>query len=96
MEEDLSNPEINIDYLAKDLGFSRASFYRKIKGLMDMTPIDFLRNFRLKKAAEMIQEGSFSLSDISDKTGFSSYSYFSKSFKKHYGMTPKKYQTSFK
>ncbi len=94
MEEDLSNPEITIDYLAKDLGFSRASFYRKIKGLMDMTPIDFLRNFRLKKAAEMIQEGSFSLSDISDKTGFSSYSYFSKSFKKHYGMTPKKYQTS--
>ncbi len=92
LEENLSNPDINIDYLAKDLGLSRASFYRKMKGLMDMNPIDFLRNFRLKKAAEMIQEGSCSLNDISINTGFSSYSYFSKSFKNHFGITPKKYQ----
>ena len=58
---------------------------------MDMSPIDFLRSYRLRKAAEMLHEGSLSLTEISDSTGFSSYSYFSKSFKKHYGVTPKEY-----
>ena len=92
LEKELSNPELNIDYIGRDLGLSRTSFYRKMKGLMNMTPIEFLNSYRLKMAAEMLQEGNLSLSEISDKTGFSSYSYFSKSFKKHFGISPKKYQ----
>ncbi len=95
LEQELSNPELNVDYIGRDLGFSRTGFYRKIKGLMDMSPIDFLRSYRLRKAAEMLQEGSLSLTEISDKTGFSSYSYFSKSFKKHFGVTPKEYIKNF-
>lgn len=91
LEKELSNPKLNIDYIGRDLGLSRTSFYRKMKGLMNMTPIEFLNSYRLKKAAEMLQEGNLSLSEISDKTGFSSYSYFSKSFKKHFGVSPKKY-----
>jgi AraC-like DNA-binding protein len=87
----LSNPELNVDYIGRDLGFSRTGFYRKIKGLVDMSPIDFLNSYRLRKAAEMLHEGLLSLTEISDKTGFSSYSYFSKSFKKHFGVTPKEY-----
>jgi len=91
LERELSNPDLNVDYIGRDLGFSRTAFYRKIRGLMDMSPIDFLRSYRLRKAAEMLHEGSLSLTEISDSTGFSSYSYFSKSFKKHYGVTPKEY-----
>lgn len=91
LERELSNPELNVDYIGRDLGFSRTGFYRKIKGLVDMSPIDFLNSYRLRKAAEMLQEGLLSLTEISDKTGFSSYSYFSKSFKKHFGVTPKEY-----
>ncbi|MGV8137220.1 MAG: response regulator [Mangrovibacterium sp.] len=91
LERELSNPDLNVDYIGRDLGFSRTAFYRKIRGLMDMSPIDFLRSYRLRKAAEMLHEGSLSLSEIADRTGFSSYSYFSKSFKKHYGVTPKEY-----
>lgn len=93
LEKELPNPELNIDYIGRDLGLSRTSFYRKMKGLMNMTPIEFLSSYRLKKAAEMLLEGTLSLSEISDKTGFSSYSYFSKSFKKHFGVPPKKYKT---
>ncbi|MEN6453420.1 MAG: two-component regulator propeller domain-containing protein [Prolixibacteraceae bacterium] len=91
LERELSNPDLNVDYIGRDLGFSRTAFYRKIRGLMDMSPIDFLRSYRLRKAAEMLHEGSLSLTEIADRTGFSSYSYFSKSFKKHYGVTPKEY-----
>jgi signal transduction histidine kinase/DNA-binding response OmpR family regulator len=91
LERELSNPQLNVDYIGKDLGFSRTGFYRKMKGLTDMSPIDFLRSYRLRRAAEMLQEGSLSLAEIADRTGFNTYSYFSKSFKKHFGVSPKEY-----
>jgi signal transduction histidine kinase/DNA-binding response OmpR family regulator/streptogramin lyase len=91
LEQELSNPDLDIDHVARELGFSRTGFYRKIKGLTDMSPIDFISNFRLKRAAEMIMENKQTLTDIAEQTGFNSYSYFSKSFKKHFGVTPKEY-----
>lgn len=92
LEKKLSDPDLNIDYIARDLGFSRTAFYRKIKGLTAISPNDFLKNYRLKCAAEKILKDSVSLVEIAEQTGFSSYSYFSKSFKKHFGVTPKEYQ----
>ena len=91
LETNLSDPDLTIDYLAQELGFSRTAFYRKIKGLTDISPNDFLKNYRLKCAAEKIVDDSASLIEISEQTGFSSYSYFSKSFKKHFGVTPSDY-----
>lgn len=94
LEQELSNPELNIDYIARDLGFSRTAFYRKIKGLTDMSPIDFVTSYRLRQAAEKIMRNECPLTEIAEQTGFSSYSYFSKSFKKHFGVTPKEYNMS--
>ena len=91
LDGELSNPDININYIARELGFSQTGFYRKIKGLTDMPPIDFLINYRLKRAAEKILDNKLTLSEIAEQTGFSSYSYFSKSFKKHFGVNPKEY-----
>ncbi len=94
LEEKMSDPDLNIDYIARELGFSRTVFFRKIKGLTDISPNDFLRNYRLKSAAEKISSGTVSLVEVAEQTGFRSYSYFSKSFKKHFGTTPKEYQTT--
>lgn len=94
LEEEMSDPDLNIDYIARELGFSRTVFFRKIKGLTDISPNDFLRNYRLKSAAEKISSGTVSLVEVAEQTGFRSYSYFSKSFKKHFGATPKEYQNS--
>ncbi len=91
LEEELSNSDLNINSVARDLGFSRTGFYRKLKGLTDMSPLDFLRNYRLRRAAEMIQEGAISLSEVAEKTGFGTYSYFSVTFKKHFGFSPRDY-----
>jgi len=91
LERELANPDLNINFIAQNLGFSRTVFYRKIKGLTDMSPIDFLRSYRLRRAAEMIVENSLSLNDIAINTGFNYYPYFSKSFKKHFGVSPKDY-----
>jgi AraC-like DNA-binding protein len=93
LDQKLSNPDLNIDYIARDLGFSRTGFYRKIKGLTDLSPIDFLTSYRLKCAAEKILENKQTLIDIAEQTGFNSYSYFSKAFKKHFGVSPKKYNS---
>jgi signal transduction histidine kinase/ligand-binding sensor domain-containing protein/DNA-binding response OmpR family regulator len=92
LEQELSNPQLNVDALGKELGFSRTAFYRKIKGLTDMSPVDFLRKYRLRRAAEMIREDADTLSNIAEKTGFASYSYFSKSFRNHFGLNPKDYK----
>ncbi|MDR2385068.1 MAG: response regulator [Tannerella sp.] len=92
LEKELSNSELNINSIARELGFSRAGFYRKLKGLMDVSPLDFLRNYRLKCAAEMIREGILSLNEVAEKTGFGTYSYFSVTFKKHYNISPKDFR----
>jgi signal transduction histidine kinase/CheY-like chemotaxis protein len=91
LDQNLSNPDINISYIARDLGFSRTGFYRKLKGLTDLSPVDFLAGYRLKRAAEMIMENKLTLADIAEETGFNSYPYFSKSFRKHFGVNPKDY-----
>lgn len=93
MAEELSNPDLNVDYMAQCMGYSRTILYRKIKGLTDLSPNDFMRNYRFKRAAELILQNTLPLVEISEQTGFSSYSYFSKAFKQHFGLTPKEYQS---
>ena len=68
---------------------SRSSFYRKIKGALDMTPNDYLRLERLKKAAQLLQEGKYRINEICYMVGFSSPSYFAKCFQKQFGVLPK-------
>ena len=92
LEDKMADPDLDIDYIARELGCSRSVFYRKIKGLTDISPNDFVRNYRLKSAAEKIINDPISLSEVAEQTGFRSYSYFSKAFKKHFGVTPKEYQ----
>ena len=96
LENDLSKPEMNIDAIAKEMAFSRSSFYRKIKGLTNISPADLIRNYRLKRAAEMILEGSWNLYEVCERTGFGNYSHFSVLFKKHFGTSPQNYKTESK
>lgn len=93
LDTEIDNPNLNVDNIATKLGFSRSVFYRRIKALTNIAPNDFIRTYRLKRAAEMITSTTFSLSEISDRTGFSSYSYFSKAFKKQFGVSPKDYHS---
>lgn len=94
LDKELSNSNLNVDDIASEMAFSRTSFYRKLKGLTDMAPADFIRNYRLKRAAEMILEGSWILSEVSERTGFGNYTHFSVAFKKHFGVVPKNYKSS--
>jgi AraC-like DNA-binding protein len=92
MDEELSNPELDVSTLTEKLRISRSKFYYKVKGLTGENPGDFFRRYKLNKAAGMLLEGKWNISEVADHTGFSSLSYFSSCFKKHFGVPPSEYK----
>ena len=93
IEDNIPNDDININILSRELGYSRANFYRKIKALTGATPNDLLKTYRLNRAAELILTREYTLGEISEMTGFGTQSHFSNLFKKHFGISPKEYLT---
>jgi len=89
IEANYMNSDFSMDDLALDLGMSRSSFYRKISGVLDMTPNDYLRLVRLKRAAKLLQNVNVRVSEVCYIVGFNSPSYFAKCFQKQFGFTPK-------
>lgn len=87
--ENLQNPEFSLDDVSACLGMSRSSLNRKIKGLLDMTPNDYIRLERLKKAARLLQDGNNKINEVCYMTGFNTPSYFAKCFQKQFGILPK-------
>lgn len=87
--KNIETEEFNVDNLAEIMCMSRTSLHRKIKGISDMTPGDFIRIVRLKRAVELLQEGEYRINEIAILVGFQSQSYFSKSFQKQFGVLPK-------
>lgn len=85
----LNNPEFSMDNMADSLNMSRSNFYRKIKGVLDLSPNEYLRLERLKKAAQLLKEGENRVNEICYMVGFNSPSYFSKCFQKQFGVLPK-------
>lgn len=90
MTEQLADENFSIDSLAEDLNMSRSNFYRKIKALSGMSPNDYVKTFRLNKAAELIRSG-IRISEVTEQVGFNSSSYFAKCFKAQFGVLPKEY-----
>tara|TARA_R110000868_G_scaffold137115_2_gene350562 strand:+ start:23073 stop:27224 length:4152 start_codon:yes stop_codon:yes gene_type:complete len=88
INNNLADENLNVEQLAEELFLSRSQLYRKIKALTGHTANEFLRNIRLEKAKEMIEQGHESISEVSFKVGFSSPSYFTKCFKSHFGALP--------
>ncbi len=90
MQENISDDEFSIDTLAEKLNMSRSSFYRKVKALTGMTPVDYMRNARLDHAARLLAGGE-KVTEVALMVGFTSSSYFAKCFKAKFGVLPKDY-----
>ena len=87
--EQLADENFSIDTLAEQMNMSRSNFYRKIKGVLDLSPNEYLRLERLKKAAQLLKEGENRVNEICYMVGFNSPSYFAKCFQKQFGVLPK-------
>jgi ligand-binding sensor domain-containing protein/AraC-like DNA-binding protein len=92
IEQNFSNSELSVDYLASELGVSRSSLFAKIKALADVTPNEMIQVIRLKHAASLLQTGNYRVNEVCYMVGFSSPSYFAKCFQRQYACTPAKYK----
>lgn len=92
IEQNFSNSDLSVDYLASELGVSRSGLFAKIKALADVTPNEMIQVIRLKHAASLMLSGSYRVNEVCYMVGFSSPSYFAKCFQKQYGCTPAKYK----
>ena len=92
MEKELANSEIDVNEIARLMNMSRTKFYYKVKGLTGEPPSVFFKTYKLNRAAALIKEHKYTMSEISDMTGFSSLSHFSRSFKKQFGTNPSSFE----
>ncbi len=76
IQNNMSEPEFNADDIGENVGMSKASLYRKVKTITGLTPHGLIKQYRLKKAADLLRNSSMSVSEVIYVTGFNSRSYF--------------------
>ena len=86
-----NDADFNVSNFSKSLGLSSSQFYRKLKSLTGKSPSVFLRNYRLKRAMNMLHYRKGNITEIAERTGFNSLAYFSKCFKDTFHILPSKY-----
>ena len=92
MEQNMDNGELVVDDLVRELAVSRSVFFKKLKTLTGLAPIEFIKEIRIKRAAQLIETGEFNMTQISYMVGINDPRYFSKCFKAQVGMTPTEYR----
>lgn len=91
IEEHISDSELNVNALCKWADINNKQLYRKIKQLTGMTPVDYIKSIRMKKAAMLLKQQKFTVAEVMYMVGFSNHSYFSKCFQQEFGLTPRQY-----
>jgi DNA-binding response OmpR family regulator len=92
MEKNMDNGNLMVEELAKELAMSRSVFFKKLKALTGLAPIEFIREMRIKRAAQLILTNQYSITEVSEMVGINDSRYFSKCFKRVHGMTPTEYK----
>lgn len=92
LERNLSNPDLTVEQLTNEITMGRTVFFIKLKNLTGMSPVEYIRETRVKKAAQMLEKEDLTIMEIAYKVGMSDSRYFSKCFKNTYGVTPTEYR----
>lgn len=91
IENNMGNPDFNVDTLSSQHHMSRTSFFNKLKALTGYAPADYIRMIRLQHAAQLLKQGEYTITEIADIVGFSDAKYFREVFKKYYNVSPSKF-----
>lgn len=91
INNNMSNSDLTVDWLSEELGFSRVQFYRIMKRLSGISPHEFVRNCRLRKAKYLLLSTDMTIAEICYETGFNTPSYFTRCFKEYYNKLPSDY-----
>ena len=96
MEKNLDNGDMVVDDLVRELAVSRSVFFKKLKTLTGLAPVEFIKEVRINHAIRLIETGEYSMTQISYMVGINDPRYFSKCFKQKMGMTPTEYRDKHK
>ena len=93
IEKNMDNADYSVEELSSDVGMHRMNLYRKLQSIAGMTPSEFIRTVRLKRAAQLLKsDPNLTVAEVSDMVGFNTQKYFSKYFKEMFGMTPSQFR----
>ncbi|MBR3565722.1 MAG: response regulator [Paludibacteraceae bacterium] len=92
MDKNIDNSELTVDGLLSEMAMGRTVFYNKLKGLTGFSPVEFIREVRIKRAAQLLETGQYSVTEITYMVGMNDARYFSKCFKAVFGVTPSEYK----
>lgn len=91
IRENYQDTEFNVDILSQKMGMSRSSFYNRIKAISGQAPADFIRQYRMERAKELLKQENVTIAEVAYKCGFSDVKYFRDVFKKKYNKSPGQY-----
>lgn len=88
-QQRMADEKFNVNILATQMGMSRSQLFKRVREVTGESPKQLLNKIRLQSAEKLLQEGNMTVSEVADATGWNSVSYFSKSFKRRFGRSPK-------
>ena len=92
IEKNITNPDLSVELLSSDLGYSTRQFYRKLKPITEKSPADIIKEYRLTMAERLLLTKNLTIEEIMDRTGFNNRGTFYKLFSSRFGMPPRQYR----
>ncbi len=96
LNDNIDNVDLMVEDFARHLGMSRTAYYNRMKEAAGVSPVDFIRQMRIKRALKLLEEGKHTIAEVAYMTGFADPKYFSRCFKAEMSMTPTQYIAAFK
>ena len=92
MERQMDNNTLTVDELVEEMGMGRTVFFNKLKSMTGLSPVEFIREMRIKRAAQLLEERKYNITEVTYMVGMNDSRYFAKCFKNTYGVTPSEYR----
>ena len=94
MKKQMDNNTLTVDELVDEMGMGRTVFFNKLKSMTGLSPVEFIREMRIKRAAQLLEERQYNITEVTYMVGMNDSRYFAKCFKNTYGVTPSEYRKS--
>jgi len=92
MDRQMDNNTLTVDELVEEMSMGRTVFFNKLKSMTGLSPVEFIREMRIKRAAQLLEDRKYNITEVTYMVGMNDSRYFSKCFKNTYGMTPSEYR----
>ena len=92
MDKQLDNNTLTVDDLVDEMGMGRTVFFNKLKSMTGLSPVEFIREMRIKRAAQLLEDRQYNITEVTYMVGMNDSRYFAKCFKNTYGVTPSEYR----